>query len=103
MGYRETLVSLLGVVERCLSAEDGDLYLEGTSRMLEQPEFRDAGKVEPLIRLLEARKIAFEMLQELLCGEPITVVIGSENPQEVFQECSCSRVDRRARAHPHAV
>jgi heat-inducible transcriptional repressor len=87
-GYRETLVSLLGVIERSLNEEEGDMYLEGASRMLEQPEFRDAGKVEPLIRLLEARKVAFEMLQELLSDEPLTVVIGTENPQQVFQECS---------------
>lgn len=87
-GYRDTFVSLLSVVERSMSAEEGDLYLEGASRMLEQPEFRDAGKVEPLIRLLEARKVAFETLQEMLSGDPLTVVIGSENPQQVFQECS---------------
>jgi heat-inducible transcriptional repressor len=88
LAYRETLLGLLRIVERSLGSEEGDLYLEGTSRMLEQPEFRDAGKVEPLIRLLEARKVAFELLQELLSGEPLTVVIGSENPQQVFQECS---------------
>jgi heat-inducible transcriptional repressor len=87
-GYRETLSSLLGVIERSLGEEKADLYLEGASRMLEQPEFRDAGKVEPLIRLLEARKVAFEMLQGLLSGESLTVVIGTENPQQVFQECS---------------
>lgn len=86
--YRETLISLLGVVERSLGQEEGDLYLEGASHMLEQPEFRDAGKVEPLIRLLEARKIAFETLQQMLAGEPWTVVIGTENPQREFQECS---------------
>jgi heat-inducible transcriptional repressor len=86
--YRDTLVSLIGVVERSMGQEEGDLYLEGASHMLEQPEFRDAGKVEPLIRLLEARKIAFETLQEMLAGEPWTVVIGTENPQREFQECS---------------
>ena len=87
-GYRDTLLALLGVVERSMGQEEGDLFLEGASRILEQPEFRDAGKVEPLIRRLEARKRAFETLQELLAGEPWTVVIGSENPQREFQECS---------------
>jgi heat-inducible transcriptional repressor len=86
--YRETIHVLIGVVERSMGQEAGDLYLEGASHMLEQPEFRDAGKVEPLIRLLEARKIAFETLQEMLAGEPWMVVIGSENPQREFQECS---------------
>ncbi len=86
--FRETFLSLLVVVERSLNAEEGDLYLEGASHILEQPEFRDAGKVEPLIRLLEARKVAFETLQELLATEPWTVVIGSENPHHEFQECS---------------
>jgi heat-inducible transcriptional repressor len=86
--YRDTLLSLLGIVERSLSAEEGDLFLEGASHMLEQPEFRDAGKVEPLIRLLEARKIAFETLREMLAGEPLMVVIGTENPRQEFQECT---------------
>jgi heat-inducible transcriptional repressor len=87
-GYRETLLALLSVVERSTGQEAADLYLEGASRILEQPEFRDAGKVEPLIRLLEARKLAFETLQEMLAGGPWTVVIGSENPQRELQECS---------------
>jgi heat-inducible transcriptional repressor len=87
-GYRDTLLALLDVVERSTGQEAAQLYLEGASRMLEQPEFRDAGKVEPLIRLLEARKLAFETLQEMLAGEPWTVVIGSENPQRELQECS---------------
>jgi heat-inducible transcriptional repressor len=87
-GYRDTLLSMLGMVERSMTREEGDLYLEGTSRMLEQPEFREIGKVEPLIRLLEARKMAFERLQAMLAEEPWTVVIGSENPQQEFQECS---------------
>src|SRR5205814_9207906 len=32
------------------------LYLEGASRILEQPEFREANRVEPLVRFLEERK-----------------------------------------------
>jgi len=86
--YRDTLLLLLGMVERSMTREEGDLYLEGASRMLEQPEFREIGKVEPLIRLLEARKVVFETLQAMLAEEPWTVVIGSENPQQEFQECS---------------
>ena len=88
-GYRDALLSLLGLVERSMTREEGDLSLEGTSRMLEQPEFRDVGKVEPLIRLLEARKVVFETLQAMLAEEPWAVVIGSREPrQQEFQECS---------------
>src|SRR5437016_1905910 len=57
-------------------------------RFAEPPQRLSPGKVEPLIRLLEARKIAFETLQEMLAGVAWTVVIGSENPRREFQECS---------------
>ena len=56
--------------------------------MLEQPEFRDADRVEPLIRLLEERRSLYEKLRELLATRQLAVVIGEENPHALLQECS---------------
>ena len=113
-GYRETLLSLLKLIEHSMSAGDGDLYLEGASRMLEQPEFRDAGKVEPLIRLLEARKVAFEALAGDALGraahggdrlrEPAAGFSGVQpGRRAVWRRAQRRRLDRCGRPHPNAV
>ena len=87
-GYEDIIRSLLGVVGRGAAGEEGDLYLEGASRILEQPEFREANKVEPLVRFLEERKSAYETLRKLLSQGDVAVSIGQENPHEAMREVS---------------
>lgn len=65
------------------------VYLAGTLNMLNQPEFRDIGKIKTLLSLLEQDDI----LREMLDGEPngedgITVKIGSENKLAGLETCS---------------
>lgn len=84
----ELIKLVLNLVARGVAGEEGDLFLDGASRMLEQPEFRDSNKVEPLVRFLEERKTAFETLQRLLEDQSLTVSIGHENPHEAMQEVS---------------
>ncbi|MFN3649315.1 MAG: heat-inducible transcriptional repressor HrcA [Armatimonadota bacterium] len=87
--YHEELRLILAAIHRGIEGEEGDLYLDGASHILEQPEFRDSNKVEPLVRLLEARRSAFETLRRLLREQQnVTVSIGQENPHEAMQEVS---------------
>jgi len=86
--HLELLRPLLALIGRGVADEEADIYLEGASHMLEQPEFRESNKVEPLIRFLEARKTAFETLQKLLREQNLTVSIGAENPHQAMQEVS---------------
>src|SRR4051794_22382226 len=46
--YADVFRALLGVISRGVEEEKGELVLEGASRILEQPEFREANRVEPL-------------------------------------------------------
>lgn len=92
----ETLRLLAGVLQRGLGEESGDVFLQGASHMLEQPEFRAADRVEPLIRLLEERRSAYEQLRDLLAERSLAVVIGEENPHAAFQECSVVMARYRA-------
>jgi heat-inducible transcriptional repressor len=87
-GIGPSLRSLVAVVQRALRDEDAEYVLEGTCRILEQPEFRDVDKVEPIIRLLEQRRNAFEMLRSFLADHKMTVIIGAENPDVALHECS---------------
>jgi heat-inducible transcriptional repressor len=88
-GREPALRALAAAVQRALRQdEDEEFVLEGASHILGQPEFRDVNKVEPIIRLLEQRKSAFETLRTLLADASMTVIIGAENPRAEMQECS---------------
>jgi heat-inducible transcriptional repressor len=87
-GHEEVLRSVLTAIRRGLSGEESDVLMEGASHILEQPEFRESNRVEPLVRFLEERKTAYETLQNLLSREELTVSIGQENPHESMHEVS---------------
>jgi heat-inducible transcriptional repressor len=86
--HEEALRTLTTALRRGLDERPEELYLQGTSHILEQPEFREADRVEPLIRLLEERRTAYEKLREMLAERNLTVVIGAENPHDALRECS---------------
>lgn len=86
--YDEELRALLNVIGRGIAEEDGELFLDGASHILEQPEFREANRVEPLVRFLEARRDAYETLRLMVENREITVSIGQENPHESMHEVS---------------
>ena len=86
--YEEELRALLSVIGRGLADEEGELLVDGASHMLEQPEFREANRVEPLVRFLEARRSAYETLWSMVRDHEITVSIGQENPHEAMHEVS---------------
>ena len=65
--------------------------LEGAAAVLEQPEFANAQKSRPLVRVLEQN----EALVPLLAGRPrgVTVQIGSETEATGMRECSLVSAD----------
>lgn len=84
----QVLRALIAALQRALADAGPAIHMEGTSHILGQPEFRESQKVEPLIRLLEERKTAFESLRMLVMGRPISVTIGAENARTELHECS---------------
>lgn len=99
--YQEALKTLLSLIARGVAGEDGGLIVDGASHILEHPEFREANRVEPLVRFLEERRTAFETLQQMIRGQTLTVSIGQENPHESMQEVSLvvARYTTSAGAH----
>ncbi len=84
----EILRSLVDVVVRSAAEGDENLFLDGTGHMLEQPEFREVEKVEPLIRLLDDRRRAYDALREMVTESRLTVVIGEESSRQEMQPCA---------------
>ncbi|MCH5583844.1 heat-inducible transcriptional repressor HrcA [Shimazuella sp. AN120528] len=65
------------------------VFLSGTTRMLEQPEFRDVDKVRGLLDLVEANEQVLQLLEPLEPMIPgVQVRIGSEISLDGVQGCS---------------
>lgn len=87
--YHDVIRTLIEVIARGVASEDGEIYVNGQSHMLEQPEFRESNRLEPLVRFLEERRTAYETLQQLLVEQrDLAVSIGRENPHEAMHDVS---------------
>lgn len=86
---RRMIDGMLGILERMFEDKEVEtserVYLGGTLNMLNQPEFRDLNKVKSLFTVFEENTKLKDLLQH---QEGLSVIIGSENPDEVFKDCS---------------
>lgn len=80
---------IVSVVKQTLtSAQSDEVFMDGTSHILKQPEFADRSRAAWLLDVLERRRTLFEILGSALLGEQVTVIIGSENRFEEVWDCS---------------
>ncbi|MFN7017991.1 MAG: heat-inducible transcriptional repressor HrcA [Fimbriimonadales bacterium] len=86
---RETLTLLLHVIQQQVQeATEGELLYEGVVYLLQQPEFqRGVQQLEAVLRLLEARKPLYRLLQKR-SGDGVQATIGEENPIEALHCCA---------------
>ena len=77
------------------SVPEEDIYLGGTTYILDQPEFNDIKKVKNLLKLLEQEQQLHNILKSIDNNESnisdnsqISVAIGSELPHEAIDNCS---------------
>ncbi|MBL0388370.1 heat-inducible transcription repressor HrcA [Tumebacillus sp. ITR2] len=64
------------------------IYLGGTTRIMNQPEFRDVEKLKPLLDMFEQTKKLIQMLEGTTSSGGVQVRIGQENQLETIHECS---------------
>lgn len=85
----DLLRSVLRFVRRELqSAEESGIHLEGASYIMQQPEFRDASRLETVLSLLEGRQALYRLFSSVYLGPEVTVIIGAENPVDEMSDCS---------------
>ncbi|MGM0502750.1 MAG: heat-inducible transcriptional repressor HrcA [Bacillota bacterium] len=65
----------------------GQVYLGGTTYILDQPEFSDLNKVKNMLSMLEHKQIVKDILDEGDQSE-LEIVIGHENEYEDIKDCS---------------
>lgn len=68
--------------------ENERVYLDGTSHIIEQPEFKDIEKLYGILRCLEAKKGILNLLIKDLNDDRLTIHIGKENALSDLRECS---------------
>ena len=71
-----------------LDESDERILLEGAHHIIEQPEFRDAGKVMGLLKALEGEEEILDIMERDLNEEKARIHIGGENPFDDIKDCS---------------
>ena len=61
---------------------------DGVRNLLRQPEFGDAGRLMPVLELLEESRALARVLESMDASEKVEVVIGDENGNLQLRECS---------------
>lgn len=80
----ENVIGMLGQMFSMKTEER--VYKSGTTRMLDQPEFRDIGKMKSLLDLIEENQKIIHLLEPSQKG--VQVRIGSEHQLESVDHCS---------------
>ncbi|MDP3937942.1 MAG: heat-inducible transcriptional repressor HrcA [Deltaproteobacteria bacterium] len=68
--------------------DEGALYVEEATRLLEQPEFLDIGRMKALFRTLEEKSQILALLRATIESEGVNVLIGSESEVDGMQGCT---------------
>lgn len=88
-GPEAQFVSTLGSAFTDLVADDGgELYLEGTSRLLSDAHLPDLPRADELMTALERRADVLRMLRSSLDERSVFFWIGAENPQPALRSVS---------------
>jgi heat-inducible transcriptional repressor len=83
--FAEAAIKLLQQAERTAIAQ---VYYEGLTQLLSQPEFAQSEKLRPILEVLEQQPLLTRFLAESLGVPGVQVIIGAENPLEQMREAS---------------
>ncbi len=87
--YDSLLQKVVALGGRAFEANaDGDVYLDGASNIVVQPEFEDVERMRVLFKTFEEKGRLVRILNACLSGEGIRVLIGHENPDPDLRDLS---------------
>lgn len=64
------------------------LFLQGSSYILDKPEFQNLKKIRTLFKAIEEKREFLRCLEQRPVNQNVVVAIGQENPSETFHDCS---------------
>jgi heat-inducible transcriptional repressor len=72
-------VIALGEQAFAVEGEEANVYLDGTSNIIAQPEFEDLGRMRSLFKTFEEKSRLVRILNACIAGDGIRILIGHEN------------------------
>ena len=70
------------------SQEEKELYINGQTNILDEPEFANIEKMKSLFRAFEEKSLLITLLDQCLAGEKLQITIGSESECSEMEGCS---------------
>lgn len=64
------------------------IHMDGTSNIMEQPEFSDPKNLKKILKTLDNRERLLEVMNSYLSSGTLKIHIGRENSLDGFEECS---------------
>lgn len=86
---KEIMIPIIdGIVDSINNIDYSDVYLEGTTNILNFPEFMDIVKAKEFLNVLDEKEKIFKILNDKNASESIGVHIGTENDIQQIKDCS---------------
>jgi heat-inducible transcriptional repressor len=87
--YDELLRRALTLGQKSFAEEEeGEVYIGGTSNIIQQPEFADVEKMRSIFAAFEEKSKLVKILDQCLAQEELTILIGAENAVRELQRLS---------------
>jgi heat-inducible transcriptional repressor len=86
--YDKLFARFMGLFDAALADESREVFIEGVSRMLEQPEFSDLERMKRLFQAFEQKSTLVEFLDKCQKSQGVQIFIGSETSYREIEGCS---------------
>ncbi len=87
--YSKLLAKIRETLETIMEEEDQrEIYIEGTSKMMDMPEFSDLARLKELFHTLERKEKLLRLLDGCLKEEGIHVIMGTESDIKEMRDLS---------------
>ena len=88
LGYISHLLSVLTRYAGIACVSNLKFYIEGTSNMVDMPEFKDIERMKILLRLFDEKTDIFNLINEDLNTDGVKIHIGEEDRHEALKDLS---------------
>lgn len=79
--YDKLMLNALRISEQAVFADDSDgVFLDGQSRIIDQPEFSDVNRMKEIFRAFEEKAVILNLLERCMSADGVQIYIGSESP-----------------------
>lgn len=80
ISYDRMMENAIKLSRQALPEEQEEIYIEGQSRILEQPEFSDVNRMREIFKAFEEKGRLAGLLKDCMAAKGVQIFLGSETP-----------------------